>query len=173
MSKLEPTVLNQIKDISKDIEINGSYIDDIVDKITEPFMRDLDGCMKNIQKRLTNKQNPPTNEELDDMCLDLSTMIYFAGEGAERIGVRDGVAKTTYKEAYNTYRLTNKKGTVTDKTNVAELKSLKESIVSMAYTSAYKSAKAKVDNAMEVLASIKKVIQRRSDEAKLTRMARD
>ena len=173
MSKLEPTVLNQIKDISKDIEINSSYIDDIVDSITEPFMKDLDGYVKHIQKRLGDKANPPTDSELDEFCLNLSTLIYFAGEGAERIGVRDGVAKTTYKEAYNTYRLTYKKGTAIDKTNAAELKSLKENVVSMAYTSAYKSAKAKVDNAMELLASVKKVLQRRSDEMRLTRMARD
>lgn len=171
MSKLDLNVLNQIKDISKDVEINSSYIDDIVDEITSPFIDDLDKCVKSIQKRFQDKKNPPTDAELDSFCLDLSTTIYFAGEGAERIGVRDGVAKTTYKEAYNTYRLTYKKGTAVDKTNAAELSSLKESVVSMAYNSAYKSAKSKVDNAMELLASIKKVISRRSEEAKLTRMS--
>ena len=171
MSKLEPTILNQINDISKDVEINSSYIDDIVDNITEPFMKDLDKCVKEIQNRLNDKNNPLTDSELDEYCLELSTMIYFAGEGAERIGVRDGVAKTTYKEAYNTYRLSYKKGTALDKTNVAELKSLKESIVSTAYTSAYKSAKGKIDSAMEVLASIKKIISRRQEELKLTRMS--
>lgn len=173
MSKLDPIVLNQINDISNNIQINSSYIDDMVDEITQPFMKDLDGCVNHIRKRISDKQNPPTNSELDEFCLDLSTMIYFAGEGAERIGVRDGVAKTTYKEAYNTYRLACRKGTAVDKTNEAEIRSIKESVVSMAYTSAYKSAKGKVDNAMELLASIKKVLQRRSDEAKLTRMARD
>lgn len=171
MSKLDPVSLNQIKDISKDVEINSSYIDDIVDEISHPFIKDLDECVRSIQERLQDKQNPPTDSELDDFCLNLSTTIYFAGEGAERIGVRDGVAKTTYKEAYNTYRLAFKKGTAVDKTNAAELKSLKESVVSMAYNSAYKSAKAKVDNAMELLASIKKVISRRQDELKLTRIA--
>lgn len=170
MSKLDPVSLNQIKDISKDVEINSSYIDDIVDGITEPFMKDLDKCVKRIQERLQDKKNPPTDAELDEFCLELSTTIYFAGEGSERIGVRDGVAKTTYKEAYNTYRLAYKKGTAVDKTNAAELQSLKESVVSMAYSSAYKSAKSKVDNAMELLASIKKIISRRQDEFRLTRM---
>jgi hypothetical protein len=171
MGKIDPVVLNQITDISKNVEINSSYIDDIVDKITEPFMKDLDKCVKSIQMRIQDKVNPPTDAELDSFCLDLSTMIYFAGEGAERIGIRDGVAKTTYKEAYNAYRLAYKKGTAVDKTNAAELQSLKESVVSMAYNSAYKSSKAKVDYAIELLASIKKIISRRQDELKLTRMS--
>ena len=173
MSKLEPTVLNQIKDISKDIEINSSYIEEIVDGITEPFMKDLDKSVQKIQNRIADKKQPITDEELDEFCIELSTLIYFAGEGAERIGVRDGVAKTTYKEAYNTYRLSCKKGTALDKTNTAELRSIKESIVSSAYTSAYKTAKGKVECAMEVLASVKKIISRRQDELKLTRMSRD
>ena len=172
MSKLDRVRLNEIESISKDVEVNSSYIDDIVDNITEPFMKDLDEYVKKIQGRLQNSKNPPLDSELDEFCLNLSTLIYFAGEGAERIGVRDGVAKTTYKEAYNTYRLNYKKGTAVDKTNVAELSSLKESVVSMAYTSAYKSAKAKVDNAMELLASIKKVISRRQDESRLSNMSR-
>ena len=173
MSKLERTVLNDIISISDDVKINSSYIDDIVDSITEPFIKDLDTCVSKIRNRIADKQNPITNDELDTFCIELSTVIYYAGEGAERIGVRDGVAKTTYKEAFNTYRLTCHKGTIADKTDSAELKSLKESIVSMAYTSAYKSSKAKVDNATELLASIKKVISRRQDEMKLTRMSRD
>ncbi len=171
MSKLDRVTLNEIESISEDVMTNSSYIDDIVDSITEPFMKDLDEYVKKIQQRLQDKKNPPLDSELEEFCLNLSTLIYFAGEGAERIGVRDGVAKTTYKEAYNTYRLTYNKGTAADKTNVAEIKSLKESVVSMAYTSAYKSAKAKIDNAMEILASIKKVISRRQDEMKVTRMS--
>ena len=173
MSRLDRVTLNEIENISEDVKVNSSYIDDIVDSITEPFMKDLDDCVKKIQKRLSDKKNPLTDAELDEYCLELSTLIYFAGEGAERIGVRDGVAKTTYKEAYNTYRLNYKKGTAVDKTNVAELKSLKESVVSSAYTSAYKTAKGKVDCAMEVLASIKKIISKRQEEMKLTRMSRD
>ena len=174
MSKqLEPTVLNQIHDISNSIEINSSYIEEIVDGITEPFMKDLDKCVKKIQSRIADKKKPVTDAELDDYCIELSTLIYFAGEGAERIGIRDGVAKTTYKEMYNTCRLNCKKGTAQDKTNEAELRSIKESIVSSAYTSAYKSARGKVECAMEVLASIKKIISKRQEELKLTRMSRD
>jgi hypothetical protein len=135
-------------------------------------MKDLDAYVNKVQKELRNKDNPPTDSELDDYCLNLSTLIYFASEGAERIGIRDGVAKTTYKEAYNTYRLNCKKGTAVDKTNTAELQSIKESVISMAYASAYKTAKAKVDSATELLASIKKVISRRQDEMKLSNMSR-
>lgn len=173
MTKLDPNVLNQMNKISDDVQTNSSYIEEIVDSVLNPFMKDLDAYVKKIQGRLQDKKNPPTDSELDDYCLNLSTMIYFASEGAERIGIRDGVAKTTYKEMYNTCRLNCRKGTALDKTNQAELQSLKESVVSMAYASAYKTAKAKVDCAMELLASVKKVISKRQDEMKLTRMARD
>ena len=61
-------------------------------------------------------------------------------------------------------------GTVADKDSLAELASQEEFIVSAAYNRAYKIMKSKVENAQELLASVKKVLSRRIQEAELTRM---
>ena len=114
--------------------------------------------------------NPPTDDELDDICINLSTRIYFAGGLCERLGIRDDIAKAVYKEAYHSNRSVIDKGTVADKDSLAELQSQQEAIISAAYTRAYKTMKAKVENAQELLQSCKKVLSRRMQEIELTKI---
>ena len=71
---------------------------------------------------------------------------------------------------YHTARASQDKGTIADKDSLAELASQEEYIVSASYTRAYKTVKAKVENAQELLSSCKKVLSRRMAEMELTRM---
>jgi hypothetical protein len=102
--------------------------------------------------------------------MNLSTDIYFASGMCEYLGIRDDIAKALYKEMYNTHRDSIEKGTVADKNTLAELASQEQYLVSASYTRAYKTMKAKVENAQELLSSCKKVLSRRMTEMELTRM---
>jgi hypothetical protein len=102
--------------------------------------------------------------------MNLSTYIYFAGGTCEYLGIRDDISKAVYKEMYHTARASQSSGTVADKDSLAELASQEEFIVSAAYNRAYKIMKSKVENAQELLASVKKVLSRRIQEAELTRI---
>lgn len=126
--------------------------------------------MEFISGVLQDGENPPTDQELDDMCINLATRIYFAGGMCEQLGIRDDIGKAVYKEMYHTSRASIDKGTVADKDSLAELASQEEFVVSSAYTRSYKTMKAKVENAQELLQSIKKVIGRRMQETELTRI---
>jgi len=156
--------------IQENIESNAGALDRIVDEIISPYCRDLDKYVRFIKDCLKDGENPPTNEELDDFCMNLSTYIYFAGGTCEYLGIRDDIAKAVYKEMYHTARANQDTGTVADKDSLAELASQEEFIVSAAYNRAYKIMKSKVENAQELLASVKKVLSRRIQEAELTRM---
>ena len=156
--------------IQENIESNAGALDRIVDEIISPYCRDLDKYVRFIKDCLKDGENPPTNEELDDFCMNLSTYIYFAGGTCEYLGIRDDIAKAVYKEMYHTARASQSSGTVADKDSLAELASQEEAIVSAAYNRAYKIMKSKVDNAQELLSSCKKVLTRRISEFETTRI---
>lgn len=162
--------LDEIHDIKDDVEAKSRIIDEIVYAIISPYCKDLDRYVAFIKDCLKDGESPPTTDELDDFCLNLSTYIYFAGGMCEQLGIRDDIAKAVYKEMYHTARASQDKGTVADKDSLAELASQEQAIVSASYNRAYKTMKAKVENAQELLSSCKKVLTRRMTEMELTRM---
>ena len=170
MNLYEDIKLDKIKNIQLHIEDNSKTVNDIVNSIIKSYSADLDDYVLFIKECLADGQNPPTDAELDDFCLNLSTYIYFAGGMVEQLGIRDDIAKAVYKETYNTVRQNAEKGTVADKDSLAELNSQQELLTSICYTRAWKTMKAKVENAQELLQSCKKVLTRRMTEAELTKI---
>ena len=152
------------------VEDNSKIIDGIVNDIIQPYCGDLDKYVAFVQDCLKDGDRPPTNGELEDFCLNLSTLIYFAGGFCEQLGVRDDIAKAVYKEMYNSKR-DECGGTIADKNSFAELQSQQEQLVSICYTRAYKTLKAKVDSAQELMSSVKKVLSHRMQEEELTRIS--
>ena len=168
--KFNITDEDSLTKIQENIESNAGALDTIVNDIIAPYCRDLDKYVGFIKECLKDGENPPTNEELDDFCMNLSTYIYFAGGTCEYLGIRDDISKAVYKEMYHTARASQSSGTVADKDSLAELASQEEFIVSAAYNRAYKIMKSKVENAQELLSSCKKVLTRRISEFETTRI---
>lgn len=162
--------LGRVHDIQDRVEDYSKTIDEIVNNIIKPYCKDLDNYVRFIKDCLKDGENPPTSDELDDFCLNLSTYIYFAGGMCEQLGIRDDISKAVYKEMYHTARASQDKGTIADKDSLAELASQEEYIVSASYTRAYRTMKSKIDGAQEVLQSCKKVLSRRMQEIELTRL---
>lgn len=167
---LDELNMDNINSVRENVEKNSLIIDDIVSSIISPYVSSLDKYVLFIKSCLKDGENPPTTEELEDFCLNLSTYIYFAGGMCERLGIRDDISKAVYKEMYHTARASQDKGTVADKDSLAELASQEEFIVSASYNRAYKMLKSKVENAQELLGSVKKVLSRRMQEVELSRI---
>ena len=146
-------------------------VDDIVQEITLPYTKELDRYVDFIKNCLKNGENPPTDYELEDFCMNLSTYIYFASGMCEQLGIRDDIAKAVYRETYNNARDNASGGTVQDKNTLAELESQQEQLVSVCYNRSYKAVKAKVESAQELLSSVKKVLSRRMLEIELTKLS--
>ena len=161
---------DKLNDIRSNVEIDSDKIAEIVNDIIQPYCCDLDDYVNFIKSVLKDGENPPTNSELDDFCMNLSVYIYYAGGMQERLGIKDDIARAIYKEMYHTQRDSIEKGTVSDKDSLAELASQQEALISMAYKRAYGIMKMKVTAAQEILASCKKVLSRRVTEMELTRI---
>ena len=157
----------QVKETERRIENNASKVDEIVKRLVDSYAKPLDDYISVCKDIINDKQNPPTDEELDDMCLTIPTFLYFVSEGQEALGLREDVAKAIKMELYNnTYEQAT--GTIADKTATAELASQHEFIVHSCYQRAYKQLKMKYEIGLELLNSIKKVISRRQNALNLT-----
>lgn len=166
LSKIDSNAISSIK---LRVEDNSKIVDNIVNDIVKSYIQELDRYVLFIKDCLKDGENPPTDYELEDFCMNLSTNIYFASGMSEQLGIRDDIAKAVYKETYNNARDTAG-GTVQDKNAIAELEAQQEQLISICYTRAYKITKAKVESAQELLSSCKKVLSRRMQEQQLTQM---
>lgn len=163
---------NRVDEIREKVETHSKILEDIVVSIINPYCKDLDNYVMFIRDCLRDGESPPTSDELDDFCMNLSTFIYFAGGMCEQLGIRDDISKSVYKDVYNTARSLPSGGTVADKDSFAELQSQEEQITNVCYNRAYKTLKSKIENAQELLSSCKKVLSRRMSEFELTHMQR-
>lgn len=159
----------KVNEIQRRINDNSIFIDSVVSKLVANYCKQLDEYVKLIKEILDDKDNPPTDEELDDFTLNLPTLLYFTGEAQESLGIKEDIAKAIKQELYNnTYN--GEKGTIADKTAKAELATQNEYIVHVAYHRAYLKIKLRMDLANELLQSVKKVISRRMVEYETTRV---
>lgn len=152
------------------VEEDATVIDKVVKEIISPYADELDEYVRFIHSILKDDEKPPTDTELEDFALRLSTLIYFASVGCERLGIRDDLSRMHYKEVYNNIRSSLDKGTVADKNTEAELQAQEERVVNTIFNNSYKIMKAKVESAQELLSSVKKSISRRMSENELSVM---
>ena len=167
MSEIKPKAIDKLKE---KVEADFSQLDKIINSIIQPYCKDLDEYVLFIKDCLRNGEEPCTNEELEDFCMNLSTYIYFAGGMCEQLGIKDDISRAIWKEVYNTNRDKETKGTIADKNSIAELASQQEYLTNVCYNRAYKIMKAKVENSQELLQSCKKVLSHRMQEMELTKL---
>ena len=163
--------LQKIAETQDKVEEHSEVINNLVEATIKPYVKDLDKYVQFIRDCLKDGENPPTDSELDDFVLNLSTLIYWASGACEQLGIRDDISKAVYKEIYHTKRNELRSGTVADKDSIAELESIQEQITNIVYNRSYKILKARVENAQELLSSCKKVLSHRMQEMELSRVS--
>jgi len=159
--------LNEYLDKS---ESDAEYIDDIVFAITTDICKKLDGYVSYVSQILKDTSHAITDEELDDIIMTIPTLVYFVSEAQERMGIRQDVSETNYKNLYNKY-YTQAEGTAQIRKSYCEGLLENEALVSIVYKKAYDIIKQKVSIAIELLQSSKKVLSRRMSAAELERSA--
>ena len=117
--KLDAEDLKEVEGIKARVEENSKQMQEIVIGIVRPYIEDLDNYVSFIRECLADGQNPPTDVELDDFIMNLSTYIYFASGMCEQLGIRDDMAEAVYKELYHSVRADLDKGTIADKNSLA------------------------------------------------------
>lgn len=161
-----------VDEVVQSTEENSQYFTNISDSLVLGYTSDLDQLM--IKIHVDTVENEATDVQLEKYILELSNALYFIGSRLEAMGIKDDLSKLAAKQIYNEAYLDapldakGKKPTVAELTAIAEDSSRYETIMNNIYSRTYRQIKYKVDAAYEMLASLRKVISKRMQEAQLT-----
>jgi predicted house-cleaning noncanonical NTP pyrophosphatase (MazG superfamily) len=145
---------------------NSKEVDEIVDTLVSEYCEELDQYMNYIDSILvaaSDKGTEITDVQLDEFTLNLPSILYSMSGAQESLGIKEDVSTAIRNDVYNRVR-EKAQGTVADKDTAAELQCITETIISIAYSRAYKKVKLRVEAAYEMLNSVKKVVSRRIAE---------
>ena len=151
------------------VEVSSATVQEMADFIIGDSLNELDNYLATVRTAFVENVEL-LDGDLDKIILQLPVYIYNLIVLAENIEMKKGVAKEHSKYAQNEAML-NATGTVADKTAKAENQTAQDRITQLAYQTASSIVKSKIDAAMTVLDSAKKVQQRKIAEMKLTGQA--
>lgn len=158
-----------LSNLDEQVVKNARTVNDLVLEIVKKATSDMDALVFDIREKL--KSNIPIDtEELELYAMEISTLLYYLGQTQEYIGLRHDVSKAVYKERYAEV-YASAIGTISDKTAFTEAEVNYEYIEQSINERAYKRIKVKVENATELLQTIKKIISRRIAEYELTKVS--
>jgi hypothetical protein len=161
--------IQKVNELKNRVDGNSKLIDEVVNQLVADYCKILDDYVKDVDEVLMSSEKPPTDESLENFCLNIPVILYFTGEAQETLGIREDVAKAIRQEVYNAVHQ-SAEGTVADKAAKAEIASNSEFIVWTAYQRAYKKVKLRAEAANELLQSVKKVMSRRISEKELSKI---
>lgn len=154
--------------ISGKIEERTKPIQEVVEGIVNKYCSDLDKIMETIKKWLNDESNVLNDQELEDLMLRIPLFLYDICSSQELVGLQSSIADQIHKEAYSeAFRVA--RGTIADKNSVADLHTRSEQLEKIIFDRAYKGIKLKIEMAVEMLASIKKVQSARMQQYDMTR----
>lgn len=161
---------NEIDYINR-IEKRSTPLENAVNNIVERHTKELTDIIHKIRSMLKDDTDILTDQEIDDILLQLPIILYDITDDQEVVGLQSDFANQIYKESYNeAYKIA--RGTIGDKTTVAELNSMTNKLDSQIYDRAYKTIKQKVTLAIETLNAVKKVRDSRAQRYDLNRYNR-
>ena len=144
----------------------GVSVENAIKKIVSDYIGDLDNIIDNIRKLLNDDTDILTDQEIEDIMLQLPLLLYDLTDNQEVVGMQSDLSAMIYKEAYN-QALQISRGTVAEKTAASELATMTEKIDTIIFDKSYKIIKQKISMAIEVLNAVKKIHSTRLQGASL------
>lgn len=148
------------------VENSAIQVNEMVNTILGDSLTEIDNYI-NIVRTCFIENTQILDADLDKIILQIPVYIFSLIEISQQIEMKRGISKEHAKYAENE-ALLNAVGTVNDKKAIAENKTVQDRITQNAYSTAASIVKSKIDGAMAILDSAKKVQQRRIAEMKLT-----
>lgn len=141
-------------------------LEDAIHRIVDEHIGDLDDVIVKIRDMLKDDTNILTDQEIEDILLQLPILLYDVSDNQEVVGMQSDLAGLIYKESYNE-ALKLARGTVQEKASTSELATMTEKFDSVIYDRSYKIIKQKIAMAIEVLNAVKRVQSVRLQGAEL------
>lgn len=159
----------KLRTLKRRVETNSKEVDRLVEMIVTKYNKDLDDFIRQMRDLVHDRdkrQRDLTDVEIEIMCLKIPLFMYFAASGLETLGVEGDSAKAVKLEVFNAKYL-NYEGTIKDKEKYAELETMNEYVVEIAYTRAYKKLKTQIEMAEHLFSGAKKILSKRMLEIQI------
>ena len=119
---------NNLIECTNRIEGKSTSIENAVNGIVDKHTKELTSIIHKIRSLLRDDTDVLTDQEIEDILLQLPMILYDITDDQEIVGLQSDLASQIYKEAYNeAYK--QARGTVGDKTSVAELQTMVQNFV--------------------------------------------
>lgn len=145
----------EIRDAQDVADSYGAIINKVVDEIVQAACGPLDQAMEEIQ--MVVSQNPVIMEDLNYYIGYLPTLLYFAADRAEMVGIQMDSSSAIRKEKYDNLYILAAGKTIPDKQAETRKLVMNEEVIENAYKRAYKKVQLKLEQADKVLASLKRI----------------
>nr|DAO77025.1 MAG TPA: hypothetical protein [Caudoviricetes sp.] len=145
----------EIRDAQNVADSYGDIINKVVDEIVQAACGPLDQAMEEIQ--FVVSQNPVVIEDLNYYIGYLPTLLYFAADRAEMVGIQMDSSSAIRKEKYDNLYILAAGKTIPDKQAETRKLVMNEEVIENAYKRAYKKVQLKLEQADKVLASLKRI----------------
>lgn len=164
---MEQTLYSQVQQI----EDNSSTVDELINNIlgAQSQLNDLDNYLQEVRQKFVNELEL-LDADLDRIILQIPNYLYNLIVISQQLEMKKGLAKEQATYSKNEALLTAT-GTVQQKEAWAENQTSADRMIQLAYTTASNIVAKKIDGALDILDSAKKVQQRRAKEKVLTNAA--
>lgn len=149
------------------VEKYGDIVDKVVTELVNEATSELDECIREIKELLKLPQEASVSQ-LNYYIGYLPTLIYFAGDKAESLGIKSDSSSAIRKEKYDDLYMLATGKTIPDKQSETSKLVTNETVVEGAYKRAYRKCQGKIESADRVLNSLKKILQWRISELETT-----
>ena len=158
-----------LDEVKEKVDSTSLQVSDMVNTIIGTNTKEIDEYIDNVRNSFLSS-NEVSDSDLDKIILKIPVYIYYLTRVLQEIDIRKGMSAENAKYTENEVLLEST-GTVAEKQAKATNATVTNRVVQLAYKTASSTIQAKMNGAMEILASAKKVQQRRLEEMKLTKMA--
>lgn len=146
---------DEIREAQEIADSYGAIVNKVVDEIVQAACGSLDKAMIEIQDVVS--QNPVIIEDLNYYIGYLPTLLYFAADRAEMVGIQMDSSSAIRKEKYDNLYILAAGKTIPDKQAETRKLVMNEEVIENAYKRAYKKVQSKLEQADKVLASLKRI----------------
>lgn len=157
-----------INEVDNKVEDNYGLIEELIDSKINEIVSELDSTVLKISTHMNKGLSKLSNDDLQFYTLEISMKLYSIFEVLEKFGIKSDLSKLMYKDTFNRHYL-SVKGTIEDKKQYAELNSNYENIVKTINERCYKIVNGKIERALEIINSLKKILSIRIAEYETTR----
>lgn len=146
---------DEIREAKSVADSYGDIINKVVDEIVERACGELDEAVIEVQQVIS--ADPVNISDLNYFIGYLPTLLYFASDRAEMVGIQMDSSSAIRKEKYDNLYVIAAGKTIPDKQAETRKLVMNEEVIESAYKRAYKKVQSKLEQADKILASLKRI----------------